>query len=133
MRIVPAASRLVTMVLSWASPNSVSTPVPGIKLAVIAIVVVLLQGSPPRRRALAVNGLEWGAAARGWPLSSGRHDRLEAELRPVLNLSGDFLEIFRIRYSAIAPMAAGDGSGDRPKFGRPMTNLVCVKRALRSA
>src|SRR5947209_9680187 len=41
MRILPAASRLATMLLLRLSPNTFSEPAPGINVAVVAMVVVL--------------------------------------------------------------------------------------------
>ncbi len=55
-RILPAASRLTVMVLSRLSPNTVSTPVLGENVAVIAMVLVLTKIWPRRGCALAVNG-----------------------------------------------------------------------------
>jgi hypothetical protein len=40
-KICPAASRLVVIVLAWLSPVVVNTPVVGLKLLVIAIVLIL--------------------------------------------------------------------------------------------
>jgi hypothetical protein len=57
-KICPAASRLVTMVLSTSSPVSDSKPGPGKNVALIAMIVVLSRIWPRRRCALAVNRVE---------------------------------------------------------------------------
>jgi hypothetical protein len=86
-KICPAALLLVVMVLPRLSPVSASTPVAGLKLAVIAMVVVLSEGLAAAQCALAVNRVEWGALARNRMLSLRSDDRLEAELQTVLNFS----------------------------------------------
>jgi hypothetical protein len=80
------------MVLSALSPSSDSKWAPWEKLALIAMVVTLSKILASAQRQLAVNGVQWGAAARPC-VSRRRDDRLEAELQPALNLFGDFLKI----------------------------------------
>src|SRR5262249_57608662 len=65
-KICPGGSRLVTMVLSTSSPSSDSNPVLGEKVALIAMVVVLLNVWPQRRCALAVNRVSCKQSRTGW-------------------------------------------------------------------
>src|SRR5215213_9269938 len=44
-RIAPAASRLIVMVLSRLSPDTVRTPVPGLKVAVVAALAGTLEAA----------------------------------------------------------------------------------------
>jgi hypothetical protein len=50
-------------------------------------------------------------------LSRGRDGRLDVELQPVLNLRGDFLEIFRIWYSGTGVVAVDDDFDKSPHGG----------------
>src|ERR1700733_8693029 len=75
----PAASRLTRIELFWASPSTDSEPEPGIKLAVIAIVVVLSRLMNQRGCAFLGRWLRWCfAQIRFWPASSMVRKRVSA-------------------------------------------------------
>ena len=85
-KIVPAASRLTTIVLLRLSSNTDRMPEPGEKLALIAMVVVLSKGSRAEEA-------RRGALARGQVLSRQTDDRLEGVLQTILFFCGDALKI----------------------------------------
>jgi hypothetical protein len=65
----------------------------GLKNAVTAIVVALLEVWPERRCAVAVHRVELKSGTSGRMLIRQFNGKLEAELAAILSLFGDFLKI----------------------------------------
>src|SRR4029079_5908095 len=93
MRILPAASRLTTIVLLRLSSNTESRPAVGEKLALIAIVMVPFDGLAAAQTRVGGERARWGTFAPSRMFSRQPHDRLEGVLRTILFFCGDTLMI----------------------------------------